>query len=1477
MNKHRQLSRPMGGALRQSVLLALLSYTAGCSSGDATPQAADEPQIEQLGQAIQSNARPAAGTKKFPRDANRRASPSGKRAVWVLMKQRANLASAVSRAGTWRAKGDAVLNSLANTAKTSQASLIQTLTARNIEHKAFWITNAVKVVADDATIAELAARSDVSKIIEDTIAQIPDPKPGHAEAVIGAIEWNIENTRAPEAWNGFGTRGEGIVVANIDTGVQFDHPALANQYRGNTGGGLDHNYNWFDPTGICGTVPCDNSGHGTHTMGTIVGDDGADNQIGVAPGAKWIAAKGCEDFGCSYEALLASGQWVLAPTDANGANPRPDLRPNVVSNSWGGGSGDEFYRDIVNAWIAAGIFPVFANGNNGPFCGSVSSPGDYPESYGVGAYDISNFIADFSGRGSSAFGVVKPNISAPGVNVRSSVPGNGYDFFSGTSMATPHVTGAVALLWSAAPALVGDIGLTRELLGAGAVDVQDDACGGDLGNNNVWGEGRMDIVASLEMAPIGPTGWLAGVVASESGESIGGARVRVQGSINRTLTTGADGSFNVRLPVGSYDSTASAFAFLPQTVTGLQITEGETTAVNFALAEAPSFAVSGVVSDSTGTPIAGATVSIPGTPLAAITTDADGYYSFPSVPVGDYQLSVKAGGCYQTAVLDLHVDDSEDVPVTLAQKTDSFGYVCSNTDFEYVSADVLLPLAGDDNQTSVTMPFPFPMYGVDYTRVQVTSNGYIAFDSDYPVYWNSEIPNAEKPNAAVYGMWDDLYVDWDSGVYTSVVGQAPNRKFVVEWRNVAFLSNLEERTNFEIILSENGDIVVQHQAPSTGPLSRGADATLGIEDGAGAVGILYSYADPVIVGETAVKYSVPFAGFVQGMVRDANDGLPLGGALVVATADDGTQRQVQSATSGAYRFMITRGHYALSASRTNYQTETRSIDVAEGQTTAADFTLATAKAVLTPSTVQLVMAQNTQRSRSLNLANQGGVSLQYTVNEAGGRRQALTVSRLRQRKTVVDLNAKNTRDAFEPVSPAAVSAISPAAAGDVLASFPSPVGFAWGIGQSSNLWLSDINTTTNFETTTAGQLTDLSFTTPWAGDFAGDMAFDYTRGVMCQVAVGADNGIHCWDTTTGQVVASLTGSPWSNISQRGLAYKASDDTFYVGGWNEGIIYHVAGQSHSTPGAVLSSCMPSDYTISGLAYNEAMDVLWMATNSETDTIYELNPQDCTVLSTLAPPQGGAYQGAGLEMDPEGNLWVVSQSPNTVYLVDSGVPAFSDVPWLTVNPVQGSIAPSGSTSLNVTVNTAGVQPGIYLASVFVRSNSGREPTLRVPVSVVVTDYLQAVNSGGDAYTDASGDTWVKDKAHSNNSWGYMQRGKVNKTNQPISGTSEQPLYQSQRQDPYGYRFDNVPNGVYQVEFRFAELERVRLGQRLFDAIIEDTVVLPAHDIQYEVGRYAAEARTFFVEVTDGRLDVRLLPRSGSKPAVINALRVIHRVDR
>jgi len=328
--------------------------------------------------------------------------------------------------------------------------------------------------------------------------------------------------------------------------------------------------------------------------------------------------------------------------------------------------------------------------------------------------------------------------------------------------------------------------------------------------------------------------------------------------------------------------------------------------------------------------------------------------------------------------------------------------------------------------------------------------------------------------------------------------------------------------------------------------------------------------------------------------------------------------------------------------------------------------------------------------------------------------------------------------------------------------------------------------------------------------------------------------------------------------------------------NEGVVYHVKGLSYPDRGQVLSSCTPPDGSISGLAWNGSANVLWAATNSDRDTIYELNPEDCTVLSTLAHPAPG-YNGAGLEMDALGNLWTVGTAPSRAYLLESGVPAFSDVSWLSISETSGALAAGKSRALSVSVDTRGLTPGVYLASIYVRSNSGREPNKRIPVSLIVTAYQQAANAGGSAYSDVLGDPWAADRAYSAGSWGYVQKGKIASTTKAITGTTDPTIYKTQRVDPYAYRYDNVPNGVYQVDLRFAELLGAKLGKRMFDVIVENNLVLPAHDIRYEAGLLAADPWTFFVEVADGRLDVRFVPRAGYDKPVINALRVSHRPDR
>ena len=443
---------------------------------------------------------------------------------------------------------------------------------------------------------------------------------------------------------------------------------------------------------------------------------------------------------------------------------------------------------------------------------------------------------------------------------------------------------------------------------------------------------------------------------------------------------------------------------------------------------------------------------------------------------------------------------------------------------------------------------------------------------------------------------------------------------------------------------------------------------------------------------------------------------------------------------------------------------------------------------------------------------------------------------------------------------------------------PAGLSLAWGVGYTGNVWLSDVPTSDrNTEFSVTGAPTGRNWTTPWTGDWPGDMAMDTTNNCMAQVNVGGDNGIYCWNLDTGAVVYSITGAfPWTGISQRGLAYRPDDNSFYIGGWNEGIVYHVRGRG-AGQGEVISSCNPPDGNISGLAWNPAFNILWAATNSPTDTIYQLNPSTCSVLSTLPHPSPG-FGGAGLEMDEEGNLWMIDQSPNNVYLIESGVPAFADVPWLSEDPSSGTLAPDGTQDIAVTVNTAGMSPGVYNAILFIQSNSGRQPTLRVPVSLIVPAYRQGVNAGGGAYTDvAEGDPWAADQAHSAGSWGYITRGVTSRSSRPIAGTLDDPLYQDLRRGMSEYRFDGVPNGAYQVELKFAELSNRRPGQHIYDVLIEGDVVLFAHDVSAEVGTYTADSHSFFVPVTDGSLNVRFVTRRGFGEPEISALRATHRPDR
>jgi subtilisin family serine protease len=804
--------------------------------------------------AAPATANPAAGdaAPRIEQQVREQIAKKGSTSFWVVLDSDADLSAAAGLKHK-ADKGRFVLTTQTRHAKKTQAGLRTLLDRHGAEYRSYWIDNSLFVTGDARLLAAIAARPEVEAIEADEALNLPTPLPGEDEPSINAIEWNISRINAPQVW-GTGIRGEGIVVANIDTGVQYDHPAVANQYRGrNAGGTYDHNYNWHDPAAICaGATPCDNNGHGTHTMGTMLGDDGAGNQIGVAPGAKWIAAKGCESSSCSRTSLLSSGQWMVAPTDLAGQNPRPDLAPDVVNNSWGGSGLDTWYAQTVQSWIAAGIFPAFSNGNSGPSCNTSGSPGTYAISYSAGAFDINNAIASFSSRGPGENGDIKPNIAAPGVNVRSSVATNTYASYSGTSMASPHLAATVALMWSASPAIQGDITATRQILDDTAIDTNDTTCGGTADDNNVFGEGRLDAYAAVLATPRGALGALNGTVTS-GGAPVAGATVSVTGPMSRSTTTDANGFYSFdRLMIGSYTVSVSKFGY--QTATGsATIVENQTSTVDFSLTASPSAVLSGVVRLSDGTAAAGATVRALNTPVST-TADSQGNYSL-TLPHGSYQVEARhSNRCASPTTVPVTVSGNTIRDIILALRTDSFGYTCGAPTLPYTPGTTKLSLTGDDVITTVSLPFTASLYGNSYTSATVSSNGWLSLTSaTSSVYSNTAIPNTATPNAAVYPFWDDLYLDATSGVYTGVTGSAPNRTFTVEWRDVVFYSNRTARISFVAMIGENGEITFRY-ANIDGGIEPGTGATTGIENATGTVAFQYSLNEGVIASGGGVRF-----------------------------------------------------------------------------------------------------------------------------------------------------------------------------------------------------------------------------------------------------------------------------------------------------------------------------------------------------------------------------------------------------------------------------------------------------------------------------------------------------------------------------------------------------------------------------------------------------------------------------------------------
>lgn len=430
--------------------------------------------------------------------------------LFVILKDQSDLSS-IRQIIDIDERRTAAYEMLTQHADETQAGLRRTFDIFGVDYTSYYLVNALEVRGGTLVRLFLLTRPEVDRVI-------PSPRlrpaeqvdaltmTGFAEDAPGDIQWNVKMIGADKVWDEFGARGEGIVIGQSDSGADVNHPELKESYRGNTGG---DDYNWFDPWGIS-TSPTDEQGHGTHTLGTILGQNG----IGIAPDATWFACANLRRNLGNPALYLDCMQFMLAPFPHDGdpfVDGDPTRAADVLNNSWGcpaiEGCDPNALLYAANNLRDAGIFVVVSTGNDGPGCSTVTAPLSlYDSVFSVGAIDRNGNMADFSSRGpvtADGSGRMKPDVTAPGVDIYSSLPGGTYGSSSGTSMAGPHVAGVVALLWSADPSLIGDIDRTEQILIDTAQPYTGNTSTGcfDGGTPNAaYGYGIVDVYAAVKEA-----------------------------------------------------------------------------------------------------------------------------------------------------------------------------------------------------------------------------------------------------------------------------------------------------------------------------------------------------------------------------------------------------------------------------------------------------------------------------------------------------------------------------------------------------------------------------------------------------------------------------------------------------------------------------------------------------------------------------------------------------------------------------------------------------------------------------------------------------------------------------------------------------------------------------------------------------------------------------------------------------------------
>ncbi|WP_182524049.1 S8 family serine peptidase [Nocardioides dongkuii] len=1400
----------------------------------------------------------------------------------------------LAAADSWEERGHAVHDALRAAARSSQRDVRAELDARGVDYTAYWISDAILVHRGTLSLATTLARESEVVQIRPTTSweQEPPVAESGSRADDGVVPWGIQAVHADQAWAD-GVDGRGITVANLDSGIDVTHPALRDRYRGlKADGSLDNDYSWYDVAGVCPTTdPCDADGHGTHTMGTMLGS-APEHRIGVAPGATWIGVNGCAFGTCTDEDLLSSAQWLLAPTRTDGTGADPGRRPHIINNSWGsdpGSSGNPFYDEVIDAWDAAGIFSSWSIGNSGPSCGTAAAPGGRTTGYSVGAYGHTGDLAFFSSRGPGQDGLAKPNITAPGVGVVSALPGGTYGPNDGTSMAAPHVAGSVALLWSARPELIGDVAGTERLLDRTAHDVDDTTCGGTAADNSSWGEGTLDAAALLDAAPT-VFGTLTGSVADADGQPLSGAVVTASGDGERSAATGADGSFSLPLVPGSYTVRISAFGHRASTRTVVVPEGGGTASLGVTtLMTAPRHRVSGTLTQPGGFPVIETRVTL-GSDVAPVTTGADGGFTFSDVPEGTYTLRVPGSVCGQPVALEVVVDGDETLaPVQRVQA--STGYAgCRRVVGGFRPGTERNEFTAGAHLTR-KLPFPFVWFGRPVQSIEISPKGFLRFDPgqpdprDQPVTDNWGMPDS-RLSAAVMPFFDDLQT---AAVYTGTTTVDGEPAYVIEWRDASFTpvddpgTSTPGSVDFSVTLTGGGDAIIGWGAGvGADPVRGGSSASIGFQSfpdpGQNLTTIEYGdHADVADEDRGLVLDGEP-TGFVHVSVSDANDDQAITGARVTLTPETGAPTTATTDAAGEVTVQLPLGAYTVTAAAQDYTSSATTVTLgseAEVEDVAAD--LATSAAKVKAARTSWLLGPRDTSTGKVTVSNTGTVPM--TVSFAETRRDAAVDRATGAARAVPRSSVAVRADDAAPPAMRRTRVLS-----TFKTAYDSNAGVAY---DGTSLWTNELYGERVARYGFDGTLRQ-EIVAEWDRThgllFVGDLAYDSTTGSLCE-AIHADGRgeLRCYSRTDGVERYALDGS-WAAVSPGGLAYNEQDDVFYLSG--NGYLFTVNGTTHPSPGRLVRSCSLATQDSRGLAYNPSTGMVWEAGVRQDhpgarapryNQLQEVSPLTCETVSTASVPDSIGWPG-GLEIDPAGRLWMADPGASAVHFLDVDDAVTTDLPWLTVPTGTATIPAGDSRTFTVGVRGAGARAGMLAGNIVVRTSSGRASTQLVPVTVARSAYRVGVNAGGKGHRDGSGFAWSGDRRFRPGQWGFRGETKVVTTTKAIGGTTEDRLFRSARtarRKSFTYTFADAPAGRYQVELGFAEIAGARKGRRVFDVRVDGKAVLRKVDAARS-GQRRAVVRSLEVNHKSGPLVITFLrPRHAGKP-MVSSIRVTQRPD-